>query len=862
MIAEIGLFSLILALFVAAVQAIVPQIGAARGDVAWMKIDRPAAFAQFALVALSFGCLMWLHVTSDFTVLNVVQNSHTDKPLLYKISGVWGNHEGSMMLWTFILVLYGMAVSVFGRHLPPGLRARALSVQGMIGFAFILFILQTSNPFTRVDPAPLNGDGLNPILQDPGLAFHPPFLYLGYVGFSMAFSFAIAALIEGRVDAAWARWVRPWTLVAWCALALGVAMGSWWSYYTLGWGGYWAWDPVENASLIPWLAGTALLHSAIVAEKRDTLKSWTIFLAIIAFSMSLLGTFLVRSGVLTSVHAFANDPKRGLYILMLLAVVTGGSLFLYALRAPALKGGGLFAPISREGGLLFNNVVLSVAAGTVLLGTLYPLFMDALNLGKVSVGPPYYNIVMVPLMTPMIVLMAIGPFLAWKRGDLAGAMRRLRFSAVAGVVTVIATLIVAGISSHAILAAVGLGLGAWLFFGSLAEWSGRVRLFQGSAADKWRRMCHLPRSAYGMTIGHIGVALVLIGVAASLAWRSEYLDVMHPGDVAKVAGYEIKFLGTEDNLQGPNYTATRANFVVIRDGRLVTDLHPERRMFNNPQQMQPFVSIRTNFFADLYAVLGEPAAHGGSVVHIFHNPMVPWIFFGAIVMVLGGLVSLTDRHHRIGAPLRRLVGRSAEPAPARPAEPSPASVAAAPKVKSGLRLAYAVPLAAFLVLGGVFAWRLYLVGKGFAPNLIPSVLVNKPAPSFALEALEDGKPGFSSADFKGQVTLVNFFASWCLPCREEHPSLPMIRQAGIRLVGISYKDRPQDAKAWLDRLGNPYSLVVVDQFGRTGLDFGVYGVPESYLIDKNGVIRFKQTGPLTPEVIRNQVIPLAEKLSK
>ena len=856
MIAEIGLFALILALFVAAVQASVPLIGAARGDAAWMSLDRPAAFAQFCLVAISFGCLVWLHVTSDFSVLNVVQNSHTDKPLLYKVTGVWGNHEGSMMLWIFILVLYGMAVSVFGRDLPPGLRARALAVQGMVGFGFILFILFTSNPFIRVDPAPVNGEGLNPLLQDPGLAFHPPFLYLGYVGFSMAFSFAIAALIEGRVDAAWARWVRPWTLVAWCALTLGVAMGSWWSYYTLGWGGYWAWDPVENASLMPWLAGTALLHSSIVAEKRDTLKSWTIFLAIVTFSLSLLGTFLVRSGILTSVHSFANDPKRGLFILLLLGVVTGGSLVLYAVRAPALKGGGLFAPVSREGGLLFNNVVLSTAAGTVLLGTLYPLFMDALGLGKVSVGPPYFNIVMLPLMGPMILLMAIGPLLSWKRGDLREALARLIFAGAAAALAVAATLLLAGTSSRSVWAALGIGLAIWLAAGGLTEWAGRVHLFRHSLADSFHRALHLPRSAYGMTIGHMGLAFILIGVAGSLAWRSEYLQVMHPGDTAAIAGYQVKFLGVEDNIKGPNYTASRANFIATRGGRLVADLRPERRMYENPPQPLSTVTIYTNLVSDLYAVLGDPAAHGGSVVHIFHNPLVPWIFFGAVVMVLGGAVSLTDRHHRIGAPLRRLAGRirmSAAP---------PAAAATAVPARAGRRWMYIVPLAGFFVLVGFLIWRLYLVEEGFAPNLIPSVMIDRPAPAFDLPPLLAGQPGLKTADLRGRVTLVNFFASWCIPCREEHPVLPEVAQAGVRLVGISYKDRPEDAKAWLAELGNPYAAVGVDLYGRTGIDFGVYGVPESYLVDKNGVIRRKWTGPLTPDAVRTELIPLAQKLER
>jgi cytochrome c-type biogenesis protein CcmF len=862
MVAEIGLFSLIIALFVAAAQATIPLIGASRGDAVWMRVDRPAALMQFLLVALSFGSLIWLHVTSDFSVLNVVENSHTDKPLLYKITGVWGNHEGSMMLWTFILVLYGLAVSVFGRDLPPGLRARALAVQGMIGFAFILFILLTSNPFIRVDPAPPNGNGLNPLLQDPGLAFHPPFLYLGYVGFSMAFSFAIAALIEGRVDAAWARWVRPWTLVAWCALTLGVAMGMWWSYYTLGWGGYWAWDPVENASLMPWLAGTALLHSCIVAEKRDTMKSWTIFLAIITFSFSLLGTFLVRSGVLTSVHSFASDPSRGVFILSLLGLFTGASLALYAFRAPALKAGGLFTPISREGGLLFNNVVLSTAAGTVLIGTLYPLFVDALKLGKISVGPPYFNTVMVPLMAPLILLMALGPLLSWKRGDLSGAISRLRYAGIATILTIVVTLTVAGLGSRNLWAALGLGLAMWLLVGSLTEWAGRVHLFRHSLADSFHRALHLPRSAYGMTISHIGLAFVLIGVCGSLAWRAEYLHVMHPGDTASIAGYGVRFIGVQENVPGPNYTSARASFVITRDGRYVTELNPERRMYNNPQQPLSTVAIHTDFLNDLYVVLGDPDTSGGYVVHILHNPLVPLLFFGAIVMVFGGVVSLTDRHHRVGAPLRRLI-REPRPAyslsAAMPIAAAPPGVAAPPKPRA--RWKYFIPLAGFTALIGIFLYRLYLVEEGFAPNLIPSVMINKPAPNFDLPPLIAGQPGFTTADLKGKVTLVNFFASWCAPCREEHPMLSAIPKS-VNLVGVSYKDRPEDTSAWLGELGNPYKTIAVDLHGQAGLNFGVYGVPESYLIDKNGIIRFKQTGPLTSEVIRDKLMPLVARLEK
>ena len=847
MTAEVGLFALILALFVAAIQSLVPLVGAARGEVSWMKLAPQAAIAQFGLVTLAFAALIWLHVTSDFSVVNVFQNSHTDKPLLYKITGVWGNHEGSMVLWTFILALYGMAVAAFGGGLPPGLRARVLSVQGMIAFGFLLFILTTSNPFARLDPAPVNGIGLNPILQDPGLAFHPPFLYLGYVGFSMAFSFAIAALIEGRVDAAWARWVRPWTLAAWCALTLGIAMGSWWSYYTLGWGGWWAWDPVENASFMPWLAGTALLHSAIVVEKRDTVKGWTIFLAILTFSLSLLGTFLVRSGILTSVHAFANDPARGRFILVLLSLVTGGSLILFALRAGVLKAGGIFSPVSREGGIVFNNVFLSAAAGTVLLGTLTPLVVDALHLNKLSVGAPYYDLMIPLLLAPMLVLMPIGPLLYWKRGDWRGALARMKFAGAVAAVTVAITLIAAGISTTQALAALGLGLAAWLGLGALTEWASRTGLFRRSLADVLARARHIPRSAHGMTIAHLGMALVLVGITGSLAWQTEKLQVVRPGQSFAIAGYDVRLAGVDENLRGPNYTMSRATFLASRNGRTVAVLQPERRQYDNPPEPKATVGIHTDFVSDLYIVLGEPDGKGGYAVHAFHNPLVPWLFLGALVMVLGGLVSLSDRRYRIGAPKRaaRVLDLTARPVYAW-------------RMPAGVR--YALPAAAFLALVGVFFWRLNQAGEGDTPNIIPSALIDKPAPQFDLPPLYAGKPDFKTADLRGRVTLVNFFASWCVPCRAEHPVLREVANSGIALVGVNYKDKAENAQAFLTELGDPYRTVAVDAEGRTGIDFGVYGVPESYLIDKNGVIRFKQPGPLTPEIIRNQILPLAEKL--
>ncbi|MFQ5784540.1 MAG: heme lyase CcmF/NrfE family subunit [Alphaproteobacteria bacterium] len=660
MTAEIGHFALILALLVALVQGAVPMIGAARGDEAWMAAARPASLAQLLFITVAFASLTYAYATSDFSVANVAENSNSAMPMLYKITGVWGNHEGSLILWVFILAVFGFAVAAFGGNLPPALRARVLGVQAWIAVGFLAFLLFTSNPFLRLDPAPVDGRDLNPLLQDPGLAFHPPFLYLGYVGFSMAFSFAVAALIEGRVDAAWARWVRPWTLAAWTFLTLGIAMGSWWAYYELGWGGFWFWDPVENASFMPWLAGTALLHSAIVTEKRDTLKSWTVLLAIIAFSLSLLGTFLVRSGVLTSVHAFASDPERGLFILIFLVIVIGGSLALYAVRAPRLKAGGLFAPISREGMLVFNNLLLSTACATVLLGTLYPLALDALGGGKVSVGPPYFDMTFGPIMVPLVALTAVGPMMPWKRADLAGAVSRLRFALVAAVLAALASWSLAGGAS--LLPALGIGLAAWLFVGALVELGGRLKLFRAPIGESWKRARYLPRSAWGMTIAHAGLAIALAGIVASQAWRSEAIQVMHPGESVAVAGYLFTFKGARE-VPGPNYTAQRGEFEVTRGGRAVARMWPEKRLY--PVQRMPTTeaAIHTTWLADLYAVIGDPTEDGGWATRIYHNPLVPWIWLGAVVMVIGGGISLSDRRLRIGAPTRRARGRPAGPSP-------------------------------------------------------------------------------------------------------------------------------------------------------------------------------------------------------
>ena len=657
MIPEIGHYALVLALVVAVVQGTLPLLGAGLGRAGWMAVAAPAAVAQLALVATAFLALTWAYLVSDFSVVNVAENSHTAKPLLYKLTGVWGNHEGSLLLWMLILTLFGAAVALFGGNLPPSLRARVLAIQALIGIGFLLFILLTSNAFMRLVPAPLEGRGLNPLLQDPGLAFHPPFLYLGYVGFSMAFSFAIAALIEGRVDPAWARWVRPWTLAAWCFLTIGIALGSWWAYYELGWGGWWFWDPVENASFMPWLAGTALLHCAIVVEKRDALKSWTILLAILTFALSLLGTFLVRSGVLTSVHAFATDPARGVFILAFLILVVGGALVLFAARAPALRSAALFAPISREGALVLNNLLLTTACATVLLGTMYPLFLDALTGEKVSVGPPYFNATFGPLMVPLIAAMAVGPLLPWKRADAIGALARLK---AAFAVAAIVVLAVVAVSGGPVLAALGLGLAAWLIAGAAAELAERVRLFRAGAAESWRRARRLPRSAYGMSLAHGGLGLVIMGIVASSAWEVERLRIMRAGDTVELAGYEVAFMGTR-HITGPNYSAVRGTYEIRRDGRLVARMEPETRDYPTPPMQTSEAAIRPTPVADLYVAIGDPGPASGWATRLYHKPLVHWIWFGTLVMAAGGMVSLTDRRHRVGAPAR---GRRPGAAPA------------------------------------------------------------------------------------------------------------------------------------------------------------------------------------------------------
>ncbi len=650
MITELGHFALILTLALALVQMVVPLLGARRGDAAMMRVAMPTAIVGFALTSLAFAALTHAYVVSDFSVANVYQNSHSAKPMIYKVSGVWGNHEGSMLLWLLMLTGFGAAVAVFGNSLPLSFRANVLAVQASIAVAFALFMLLTSNPFERLDPAPFDGRGLNPILQDPALAFHPPFLYAGYVGFSIAFSFAVAALMEGRTTAAWARWVRPWTLAAWMSLTLGIAMGSWWAYYELGWGGWWFWDPVENASFMPWLAGTALLHSSIVMEKREALKVWTILLAILTFSLSLLGTFLVRSGVLSSVHAFAVDPERGVFILAIMTFFVGGSLALFAVRMRELREGGLFAPLSREGSLVFNNLVLTSGCATVLIGTLYPLFLESVTGQKISVGPPFFNATFVPLMVPLLIAVPFGPALAWKRGDLAAATGRLLASLIIAVVAVIAVFAVAYRGPW--LAPFAIGLGVWVMAGAVHDLVARSRLFELGPRVGLSRLLGLPRSAFATACAHFGLGLMVVGIAATSAYRLEHNLVMKPEDKVAFAGFELTFKGVAP-LRGPNYDESQGVFQVTLAGSDVATLRPAKRLYRAPSQQTTEAGILVRAAGDLYVVLGDAQQRQGAfAVKLYFNPLVRFIWIGAVIMFLAGFVSLTDRRLRIGAPRR------------------------------------------------------------------------------------------------------------------------------------------------------------------------------------------------------------------
>ncbi|NMG75715.1 heme lyase CcmF/NrfE family subunit [Aromatoleum diolicum] len=641
MIPELGHFSLILALVLAFVQAVVPLVGASRNRLALMAVGRPAAQGQFLFIVFSFGCLTWAFVTSDFSLQLAATNSHSETPLIYKITGVWGNHEGSLLLWAMSLSLWTVAVTVFSRNLPDVFMARVLGVLGCVSTGFLSFTLITSNPFDRLLPGAAQGRDLNPLLQDPGMIIHPPLLYMGYVGFSVAFAFAIAALLSGRMDAAWARWSRPWTTVAWVFLTSGIAVGSGWAYYELGWGGWWFWDPVENASFMPWLLGTALMHSLAVTEKRGAFRSWTVLLAIGAFSLSLMGTFLVRSGVLTSVHAFATDPARGLFILALLVLVIGVSLVLFAWRAPTLSGGGSFGLVSRESALLGNNVLLAVASGSVLLGTLYPLFIDALNLGKISVGPPYFETVFVPLMTPVIVLMMIGPFVRWKGDDGDRILRKVAPGLVASAALGLGLAFAIGhVSWRTVL---GLSLAAWVLIGSIQILVQRIADRRGAAPGA--RLRSIPSSWWGMWLAHLGIGVFIIGVTMVGSLNTQIQVKMMPGDTAQLAGYTFTFRGVKDS-PGANYAAARATLDVTRGDSKIATLNPEKRFYQAQQMPMTEASIDIGPFRDVYVNLGDQLEDGAWVVGLFYRPFISWIWLGCTLMALGGVFAAADRRYR------------------------------------------------------------------------------------------------------------------------------------------------------------------------------------------------------------------------
>jgi len=634
MIPEFGHFTLILALCVALLQGSLPLIGAHQGRRAWIVLARPAAQVSFLLLATSFAALTWSFYTNDFSVLYVAEHSNSQLPVMYRLAAVWGGHEGSLLLWMLLLTFWGLAVATFSRTVDEAMLARVLGVMGLIATGLLLFVLLTSNPFERLLPAAENGRDLNPLLQDPGLVFHPPMLYMGYVGFSVAFAFAIASLLSGKLDAAWARWSRSWTTIAWVFLTLGIALGSWWAYYELGWGGWWFWDPVENASFMPWLVGTALLHSLIVTEKRGSFKNWTVFLAIAAFSLSLLGTFLVRSGVLTSVHAFATDPRRGIFILLLLTFVVGTSLGLFAWRAPKNSLGGQFHLKSRETMMLLGNVLLVVACGSVLLGTLYPLIMDALNLGKISVGPPYFNTVFVPVMTPVLFLMAIGPLARWKQTDFKSILRQLW---IAGAVAVLAAIIIPNALGH------WTALGALGF--ALAFWVG------GSVVVQVVKRCKNglpPRSFWGAQLGHLGIAVFVVGVTVVSSYQEEKDVRMEQGDTVEVGGYQLKLLGIT-TVAGPNYEATRGQFELSRGGKVLRTLLPEKRNYFSSTMPMTETAIDTGFTRDIYVSLGEALDPKAWAVRAYFKPFVDWIWGGCLVMALGGLLAMSDRRYRVRA---------------------------------------------------------------------------------------------------------------------------------------------------------------------------------------------------------------------
>ena len=642
MIPELGHFALWLALAVALVMGVMPMWGSIRGREDWMALARPLAGVLFVLIGVAFVSLTAAFVGNDFSVLYVASHSNSALPLMYRVAGVWGGHEGSLLLWAMMLCVWMIAVAVFSKHLPLEMVARILSVMGLVTVGFLLFTLLTSNPFDRLFPVPADGRDLNPLLQDPGMVIHPPMLYMGYVGFSVAYAFAIAALIGGKLDAEWSRWTRPWTVVAWMFLTIGIALGSWWAYYELGWGGWWFWDPVENASFMPWLVGTALIHSLAVTEKRGAFKSWTVLLAITAFSLSLLGTFLVRSGVLSSVHAFATDPARGLFILGFLVVVVGASLTLFAWRAPSVGLGSRFGLFSRESLLLSNNVMLAAAMGAVLLGTLYPLLLDALGGGKISVGPPYFDTVFVPIMAPLIFMMGVGPLARWKQASLPDLARRLQWALGVAVVAALISGWLAGRISA--MATLGLAMGWWIVASVATDLWGRIRPAPGmGVAERARR---LPRAVVGMMLAHGGVAVFIFGVTMVNTYQVERDVKMLPGDKTSVGGYDFTFKSVRE-VQGPNYMAMRGLLDVTRGDKLVTTMEPEKRVYRVQRNPMTEAAINSGITRDLYVSLGEQVEGGAWIVRVYYKPFVNWIWGGCVVMALGGLLAATDRRYRV-----------------------------------------------------------------------------------------------------------------------------------------------------------------------------------------------------------------------
>ena len=648
MIPELGNFALILALLLALIQGTLPLIGAARGIPSWIALARPVVQGQFVFVAIAFFCLAYSFVNSDFSVVNVAQNSNSNLPVQYRFAATWGSHEGSLLLWTFLLACWSVAVSVFSKHLPNDMVARVLSVMGLVSVGFLIFMLFTSNPFERMLPGAMEGSDLNPLLQDPGMVCHPPMLYMGYVGFSVAFAFAISALLSGQLDATWARWSRPWTTVAWVFLTIGIMMGSWLAYYELGWGGWWFWDPVENASFMPWLVGTALVHSLAVTEKRGSFKSWTVLLAICAFSLSLLGTFLVRSGVLTSVHAFATDPTRGIFILAFLVTITGGSLLLFAWRAPKIGLGGKFELVSRESMLLANNLLMMVAAGSILLGTLYPLFMDALELGKISVGPPYFEAVFVPLMTPAVFLIGLGPLARWKQASLPELAVRLRWAFGVSVVTALVMPFVMG--EWKLMVSFSLLMAFWVITSVIVSVIHRLR--STGKQGLFAKLAAQSRSYYGMHAAHLGIAFFIIGVALVGGYETEKDVRMEIGDTVEVGGYTFRFNGAK-KAPGPNYMSDIGNVDVLRDGKKINVLEPEKRTYNASGMPMTEAAIDAGILRDLYVALGEPLENGAWVVRVYHKPFVDWIWFGCMLMAFGGFLAVTDRRYRLSSRKQR-----------------------------------------------------------------------------------------------------------------------------------------------------------------------------------------------------------------